>query len=230
MATVRSPRRRREFYKVGCSVRSRAGRYTLLNGDRLFPGYGRPDATPAKRSAFLKPGVSLQDFPEAPVFLADEKVGPIHWDFEIDTGYWFISDKMKSILQALDPEAFAFLECHVLSPDGQERPVRWLCGVVRVLDALDEEKSEASARWYGKQLVCAAKDGSKFYNPSHEALFFKESVVGNCHIFMMKYDIWSVICDEEMRQACKSAQLSGIRFGITATPYDAQVISRDMGA
>ena len=225
MATARS----RKFYKVSCRVRSRAGRYALLNGDRLFPEnpWGAPAQNP---SAFLRPGVPLQDFPEAPVFLADAKLGPIHWDFEVDTGYWFISDKMKTVLQAVDPEAFAFLQCHVRSPDGQECPVRWLCDVVRVLDALDEEKSEASSKWYGKPLVCVAKNGSKFYNPSTEALFFKESVVGNCHAFRMKYGHESVIFDEEMRQTCKSAQLSGIRFRVTATAYDTQVISRHAGA
>jgi len=174
--------------------------------------------------------VQLRDFPEAPIFLADAKLGAIHLDFEVHAGYWFISDKMKSVLQEVDPEAFAFLQCHVRSPDGQERPVRWLCDVVRVLDALDEEKSEASSRWYGKQLVCVAKDGSKFYSAFHEALFFKESVVGNSHIFKMKYSPETVICNEEMRQACKLAQLSGISFFVTATAYDAKVISQQTDA
>jgi len=175
--------------------------------------------------------VLLRDFSEAPVFLSDAKLGPIHWDFEIDTGYWFISDKMKSVLQVVDPVAFAFLECHVGSPDGQELPVRWLCDVVRVLDALDEEKSEASSKWYGKELVCVARNGGKFYSPvGMEALFFNEPVVGNCHIFRMKYSPERIICDEEMRQACKSAQISGISFNVTATPYDTQVISRHAGA
>jgi hypothetical protein len=109
--------------------------------------------------------------------------------------------------------------------------VRWLCDVVRVLDALDEEKSEASSKWYGKQLVCVAKNGSKYYSSlGTEVLFFKESVVGSCPIFRMKYSPESIICDEEMRQACKSAQLSGISFRITATAYDGQVISRHTGA
>jgi len=62
-----SARRRRKFYEVRCRVRSHADRYSLLNGDKLFPGYGRPDATPAERSVFLKPEVPFRDFPETPI-------------------------------------------------------------------------------------------------------------------------------------------------------------------
>jgi hypothetical protein len=233
MAIARPLRRsagRRKFYWLHRRVRSRASGFRLLHGDTLFPGYGRPDATSAERSAFLKPEVPLQDFPEAPVFLSDSKLGLIHWDFEVLAGYWFISDKMKTVLQTVDPEAFALLQCDVRSSDGRERPVRWLCDVVRVLDALDEEKSEASAKWYGKKLVCMAKNGNKYYSPvGREALFFKESVVGRCHIFRMKYSHRTVICDEEMRLACKSALLTGLSFSVTATAHDAKVISRHTG-
>jgi len=41
----------------------------------------------------------------------------------------------------MDPEALDFLQCHIRSPDGQELPARWFCNV-RILDALDEERSE----------------------------------------------------------------------------------------
>jgi hypothetical protein len=113
----------------------------------------------------MKPEVPLADFPEAPVFLCDAKLGRIHWDFELDAGYWFISDKMKSVRQAVDQEAFAFLQCHVRSFDGQERPVRWLCNVVRILDALDEEKSEVR--------IGVSSSGSKIYFLSGGKLVFK---------------------------------------------------------
>jgi hypothetical protein len=48
---------------------------------------------------------------------------------------------MKTVLERVDLEAFAFLKCKVQLPDGTDGPVHWLCDVVRVLDTLDEEKS-----------------------------------------------------------------------------------------
>jgi hypothetical protein len=112
---------------------------------------------------------------------------------------------MKSVLTEVDPEAFAFLQCDVRSPDGKECPVRWLCDVIRVLDALDEEKSKID--------IGVADDGSKVYRffTYGERLTFKESIVGNSHVFWMKYRS-SIICDEEFRRACKSAGVKGISF------------------
>ena len=93
--------------------------------------------------------------------------------------------------------------------------MRWLCEVVRVLDALDEEKTEAYYKWYGRQLIGVADNGTKIYRlVGTEALFFKETVVGGHHIFRVQYSPATVICDEEIRQACKSAQLTGISFDV----------------
>jgi hypothetical protein len=40
-----------------------------------------------------------------------------------------------------------------------------------------------------------------------ERFIFKETVVGESHIFRMKFFDAKVICDEELRLACKSADL-----------------------
>jgi hypothetical protein len=110
---------------------------------------------------------------------------------------------MKSVLEKVDAEAFAFLKCKVQLPDGTDGPVRWLCDIVRVLDALDEEKSKITIR--------TADDGSKVYNFSGGVnLVFKEDAVGSHHIFRMKYYDAAVICDEQVRLACKAAGLKGI--------------------
>lgn len=134
----------------------------------------------------------FRDYPEIPVFLSDPKLGRIERDFEVYCGYWFISDKMRSILQSTDPEAFAFLRCDMRLSDGQECPVRWLCDVVRILDALDEAKSTSG--------IEVADDGSKVYRIlGNPRLAFREEVVGKCHIFRMKYHVLE-ICDDDMKQ------------------------------
>jgi Protein of unknown function (DUF1629) len=188
----------RKFYLIRTRTVSRASGFQVLNGDKLVKERGS--------AAFLPPPmVPLQDYLERPAFLANAKLGRIHRDFEILSGYWFVSEKMKAVLQAVDREAFALLECDIRSPDGSRQPVRWLCDVVRVLDAVDEAQSTVK---FG-----VADNGSKYYRLDGKAkLVFKDSVVGGAHIFRMKYFEPRIICDEELKRACKLADLKGISF------------------
>jgi hypothetical protein len=182
--------RRRKFYVV--APESGTGFRPLCQEMRRAPRWGG----------------GFGDCPE-PIFVADRKLGPVHRDFQLFYEYWFVSERMRSFLQAVDPEAFVYLRCHIQSPDAQELPSRWLCDVVRTLDALIEQKSEVK--------IGVAGDGSKIYREpgAPRKLFFKESVVGNCHVFRMEYCIFVVICDEEFKQAFRAAGMTGISFGAT---------------
>jgi Protein of unknown function (DUF1629) len=190
--------KKRKFFIVTSKVAHQASGFRLLNGDNLFASGPLTFLPPLGLRGF-------RNYPERPVFLANAKLGRIHWDLEEYSGYWFISEKMKSVLQMVDPGAFSFLACEMRSPDGMRQPTRWLCDMTRVLDALDEAQSTAR--------IGVASNGSKFYNLSgSERLSFQESIVGDFHIFRMKFFEAKVICDEELRLACKSADLKGISF------------------
>jgi hypothetical protein len=195
---------KRKFYVVTGVISTRGGGLELLNGETLFHGNPPIFVPPPGRRGF-------RDYPVAPVFLSDKKLGRTDWDFEGYCGYWLISDRMKIVLERVDPEAFAFLKCRVELPDGSDGPVHWLCDVVRVLDALDEERSKIG--------IGVADNGSKAYNfLGVTRLIFKEDAVGPHHVFRMKYYGAARICDEEMRRACKSAGLTGLRF-VDSTKY-----------
>jgi hypothetical protein len=185
----------REFYIMTSTIKTRSIGYRLLNSQTLFAGGPSIFMPPAGQRGF-------RDYPETPVFRLKGKSIP---DFEEYSFYWFISNRMRVILEGVDPQAFAFLKCRVQLPDGTDAPFRWLCDVVRVLDALDEEKS--------KIRINAATDGSKFYGLSGgEDLIFNDDAVGPHHIFRMMYFDARVICDERMKRACKTEDLSGLRF------------------
>jgi Protein of unknown function (DUF1629) len=141
---------------------------------------------------------------EMPVFNANPKEGRIDRDFEQWFGFWQISDRMKTVLDQVDPEAFDFLQCQVQLSDGTAGPTRWLCQVVRILDAVDEAKSTVR--------IGTDSAGKKLYRRGPSVLVFKEDVVGSQHVFRMQYSIEWIVCDEEFRVACKSAGLTGIRF------------------
>ncbi|GMO16857.1 imm11 family protein [Bradyrhizobium sp. TM239] len=55
--------------------------------------------------------------------------------------------------------------------------------------------------------------GQKYYEviPGYK-LVFREADIGNAHIFRMAYQDATVICDQELKEACKSAGLKRIRF------------------
>ena len=89
---MRSEVKKRKLYTIRGSTASRASGFEVLNGDKLVEG----------GAARFLPVVPLQDYLERPVFLADAKLGRIHRDFEVYSGYWLISEQMKSVLQVVD--------------------------------------------------------------------------------------------------------------------------------
>jgi hypothetical protein len=112
---------------------------------------------------------------------------------------------MKATIERVDPDGFAFLQCKVQLRDGSEGPVRWLCDIVRVLDAVDQENSDVEIR--------TADDASKYYRFSG-TIRFRSDVVGSAHIFRLEYLRSTWACDEEFRRACIEAELTGLLFKI----------------
>ena len=186
----------RAFYSVSTARGSRGAGFELLNGSDLFRD-GLIVFAPLPRQR------GFRNLPETPLFLADPRLGRIERDFEILGGYWFISDRMKATVEGIDPDAFAFLQCKLKLRDGSEGPVRWLCDIVRVLDAVDEENSDVEIR--------AADDGSKYYRFGGKVRF-RSDAVGSSHIFRLAYLESSLACDEEFRRACIQAELTGLVF------------------
>ncbi|HEX3504923.1 MAG TPA: DUF1629 domain-containing protein [Xanthobacteraceae bacterium] len=195
---MRRPGKKRKFYVMTQKYGTRGTGYRLVNKDELLGNSRQILAPPIERRGF-------QDYLATPIFLSNSKLGHTDRDFQIYSGYWFVSDRMRGVLETVDPQAFAFLACKVQMPDGSGGPLYWLCDVVRVLDALDEEQSEIRIR--------TASDGSKVYDLlGNPRLIFKESVLGQCHVFRMKFFDAKVICDNEMKLACKAAGLTGLAF------------------
>jgi hypothetical protein len=189
----------RQFYVVSHIWVRRFG-FEFLNEEAVFAG-GPPIFAP------VPSGRGFRDYPEAPLFLADAKKGRIDRDFEPFDGYWLISERLKLLLDSVDPNAFAFVECKTRLPDGSEGPPRWLCDVVRVLDAVDEEKSTLAIK------TATDDSGTKYYGfcPG-ERMIFREGAVGPSHVFRLRFSSERVVCDEDMRSACKAAGITGISF------------------
>lgn len=196
-----NPRRKPKapkLYRVGLDFRihTRPG-LELENLAALGVGRVLLSSTRGKRS--------FPSLLEAPRFLIDKSLGRPPVDWELFHDFWLVSDRMKNLLEAMDSEGVAFLRCETRSLRG-DAPVYWLCDIVRLLDAIDEEKSS----------VEILEDGTKFRHYDNMAIsnyVFKEEVIGSAHIFRLRFLETRIICDQAMKDACKAAGIRGLRFG-----------------
>ncbi|QPF93757.1 imm11 family protein [Bradyrhizobium commune] len=202
----RSKAIKRRFYEMRLDFRIQsAPGVDWENIDELAPDTGELDP-------FLRRG--FPNYPEAPRFVFDRKLGRAPLDFEQFSKYWLISDRMKAVFEAVDPAGFAFAACDVrLARGSYNGPSYWLCDIVRVLDAVDESRSRLEIgivddpkyrnfglKYYSTLLVGGAK------------LVFKEDVVARAHIFRMAHLEATIICDQLLKDACKNAGVAGVSF------------------
>jgi uncharacterized protein DUF1629 len=193
--TARAPRKRQRKFYVIESAWAGDFPYRILNDGVFADGTSLLDLP--------KEGRGFRQTIEPPIFhFIGQRPERDFWRY---TFYWFISDRMKAFLEQFDPAAFEFLKCEIKLPDGTSGPVRWLCDVVRVVDALDEEKSRDI-------FIETDTAGQKYYLIGSGTFAFNEDAVGPHHVFLMRYSHKYVVGDEEFKLACKAAGLKGISF------------------
>jgi hypothetical protein len=114
---VRKPKTRK-FYRIDPDFRvGGAPGIQMDNKDALLQGR-RTLGPPTGQRGF-------PDYPEAPHFLFDKKLGRPPRDLEEYHAYRLISDRMKVVLEAIDPDGFAFVQCEVRLSDGTAGPTYW---------------------------------------------------------------------------------------------------------
>ena len=184
----------RKFYETGPAWTGGAPPYKIGNESTLAMGQLVLTALPDRRG--------FPDFPEAPLVLADKKSHRPLRDLEACHDFWLISERAKQVLERVDPEAFTFVKCEVRFATGEPGPDYWFCDVVRVLDALDEAESRFR--------VISSSPKRKSYH--FVSLAFREDAVGSARIFRMSQQLSDIICDQSVKDACKTAGLKGFRF------------------
>lgn len=119
-------------------------------------------------------------------------------------GYWLVSRRLKEAFQKIDPEGFAFAACDVRLHDGADAGERFLCDVLRVIDALDEDRSKTKIE------TGEAFAKGKFYHvTTGSSLVFKREAVGVAHTFRTPYSSF-VFCDESMHAALREGGFTGV--------------------
>ncbi|MCO4316820.1 DUF1629 domain-containing protein [Phyllobacterium sp. 21LDTY02-6] len=188
----------RKFFTIGHDYRGggKGPGIKLINGKALITTGMTMFCPPRGRRGFALP------LAETPHFIEEKGYRPTR-DLEANGFYWFISQRTKEVFESVDPEGFAFVPCDFTLPDGSKGDQRYLCDVIRELDAIDEEKSKVKVEYEGEW---------KAYNPMGGAsIVFDEERTGDAHVFKQIH-LGGLICDDVLRDACKSAKLTGILF------------------
>lgn len=191
----------RKFYVVciggfhtapGCEMENLAA---LTNGRQVL--------IPPREQGFVP-------FPESPRLVIDKSLGRAPADWELFHDYRLVSERMKNLLERLDPKGVRFVRCETRYQDGLTAPPYWLCDIVRVLDALDEAKSDIEIEY--------PTPDRKVYNLRKRSCpIFKEESVGTARIFRLRFYAM-VVGDNVLKDACKEAGIGGIGF-TDATKY-----------
>jgi hypothetical protein len=211
-ASQRKPKASK-FYIISYSFAHKLADFEIENLDVLLATSRalHPPSSGFSAAGALYPPPGRRGFPaytEKPrVVIGKRKSGPPPSDIELYHSYWLISDRLKSVFEAVDPPAFAFQACDVKLRDGSPGPVYWLCDVVRVLEAFGEPTLQEIQRY-------RQRTGLRYrgFLIIRETLVFNESNIGNSHIFRTPYSYDDVFCDQTMKDACKTAGIKGVKF------------------
>ncbi|MCC4605893.1 DUF1629 domain-containing protein [Xanthomonas campestris pv. badrii] len=175
------------------------GEFYILRSDVRGGGRGHgvefenEDAVPFSIADSL-PGedAGLAALKETPRLRYDSRIGDMPNDMHDGfKGYWLISELLKQVLEAADPEGFAFALCDFRLEDGTPGAPHYLCEVVRIIDAIDEEASTVK--------VLTGYPNGKYYRVAGGAdLAFRKDMVGAAHVFRTPYTS-DAFCDQFLR-------------------------------
>ncbi|WP_349969990.1 imm11 family protein [Pseudomonas caspiana] len=170
------------------------------------------DALLTPPSRILRPeNGGFPSLPEVPHLVHAKRSKRMPRDLEGGfSGYWLVSERLKQVFESIDSAGFEFLACDYTLPDGSNGPLHYLCDVVRMLAALDEQKSTYQVRTghefeTGKPFrIMTFAGGAR--------LSFKKDLVGSAHVFRMAEKKSSVICDRMLYTAIRKAGI-GVKPG-----------------
>ncbi|NNA16267.1 DUF1629 domain-containing protein [Pseudomonas lundensis] len=118
------------------------------------------------------------------------------------SGYWLVSERLRQVMETVDPDAFVFADTDYRLSDGSKGPTYFLCDVVRTLDALDEETSQLNIE------ISDEFEAGKYYGLTGDVrLAFKRDVLGSGHVFRLAFH-GGVFCDRVFKEAVEEAGIT----------------------
>lgn len=195
------PARRGRFFRLTASFRG--------NGEMSGIEIANEEALVVRpRYTVEPPNGDPGQYAERPRLIHVPDIGGLPRDFEILAGIWIVSDALKRVFEAVDPQGFAFVACDFLLADGSPGPQYHFCSVIRWIDALDEGASRVKINY--ERDHDTGEDLRFFSIAGGASLAFDEAIVGDAHVFRQPRLGVSAICDDVLADALRAADLTGI--------------------
>lgn len=127
-------------------------------------------------------------------------------DLDLMNGFWIVSNRCKTFLESIDQLAFEFLECECSDESGLFLENRWICAIVRVVDALDEVKTNVSIKddplWH-----------NTYFISTYDNIYFNEDEIpSDCRIFKMAHLPQYIIADSIFYKSLKGENIKNFAF------------------
>lgn len=202
---------------VSVDTESHQGEFYFLEPSRWNDGIGH-GLQFANQAALCRPGMHTVDPPngdpaqysERPHLVHVPAEGGLPRDFEVYASIWIVSQALKDVFDAVDPQGFAFAACDFTLADGTPGPQYYLCNVIRELDALDAAASRVKVKV--EHDFITEQDVAFYSIAGGASLVFNKDVVGGAHIFRQPNSGFDPICDRAMADALNQAALDGVRL------------------
>jgi Protein of unknown function (DUF1629) len=201
-----------KYYEISYDyMHNGAVEWEFVNYDTVQPGWRgvtRRDGWPDGYLQMPRGPWLLAELTETPRFLLiSKKRGRPPRDLESMDGVFLVSPAMKAVLEAVDPDACEFVRCETVLPSGELGRETWLCAITRAfVGAVDEQGSVDLG-------IRSGPNGLPGYSMrSDTKLCFIREIVGNAPLFHIAEMASYVFCDQSVRDACKTAGLTGILF------------------
>ncbi|MBV7306070.1 DUF1629 domain-containing protein [Xanthomonas vasicola] len=187
------------------------GEFFILEPDARRGGPGHGVVFENRKALITPPRLILRPeeggFPplrEVPRLVYHPKEGALPQDLEGGfSGYWLVSERLRKVMDSVDPDAFVFVEADYRLADGSAGPTFFLCDVVRTVDALDEEASQLNI------IISDEFVEGKYYDLTGDVrLAFKKDALGSAHVFRLPYH-GMVFCDRVFKDAVEAAGMGG---------------------
>jgi hypothetical protein len=180
--------KKRIFFRIEASDRPAAG-FEILSK--------MPVRTPSSP-------LGVPKFSEPPQLILNRKLGKPLTDMEPFGSFWIVSANLKKVLQQFDVNAAEFAEFKVTHHGDAGAHKYWLCDIVRIIDALDEDASVFS--------VNIVTGGGQYYALHNSKLSFRPEIEKDVHVFRVQQNSAEIFCDEEFKMACSDAGVKGMSF------------------
>lgn len=201
----------------------KAGEFFHLQPDARRGGKGHGVVFENEQALLTPPRIILQPkdggFPplrETPRLVYHPSEGVLPQDLEGGmSGYWLVSERLRRVMETVDPDAFVFAGTDYRLADGSEGSSYFLCDVIRTVDALDEEASQLRI-----EISDDFEEGKYYLLTGDVRLSFKRDVLGSAHVFRLPF-YEGVFCDRVFKDAVEAAGIVTARNSNGLWFYDA---------